>query len=221
MWPRQVRIVDLNGAELRTIGLPGLGSVGGFSGRPEDTETCYTFDSFLNPNEIYHYDFRTGTSTLFREPELDFDFSAYVTEQIFYPSRDGTRVPMFIVRRRDLPLDGANPTILYGYGGFNVSELPRFSPALLPWLERGGIYAVANLRGGGEYGETWHQGGMLKNKQNVLRRLHRRGRVPDRRRATPTPTGWPSTAAATAACWSAPWSTSVRNCSARPFPRWA
>jgi len=164
----QVKLVGLDGAALGVIELPGLGSVGGFAGKPRDTETYYTFDSFLNPSEIYHYDFRTGSSTLFRRPEIKFDFASCRTSQVFYQSKDGTRVPMFIVHRRDLALDGTNPTLLWGYGGFNVSEQPHFSAALLPWLEQGGVYAVANLRGGGEYGETWHQGGMLKNKQNVF-----------------------------------------------------
>jgi prolyl oligopeptidase len=164
----RVKLAGLDGADLGVIDLPGLGTVDGFAGRPGDTETWYTFNSFLNPSEIYHYDFRTGTSTLFRRPDIAFDFASCRTSQVFYESRDGTRVPMFIVHRRDLVLDGTNPTLLWGYGGFNVSEQPRFSPALLPWLEQGGVYAVANLRGGGEYGEAWHQGGILKNKQNVF-----------------------------------------------------
>jgi prolyl oligopeptidase len=164
----RVRIVGLDGAALGTIELPGLGAVTGFHGHPDDTETWYTFNSFLNPNEIYHYDFTTGQSTLFLKPEIRFDFAAYRTTQVFFESRDGTRVPMFLVHRNDLALDGSNPTILYGYGGFNIPLQPAFSIALLPWLEKGGIYAVANLRGGGEYGETWHEGGILKNKQNVF-----------------------------------------------------
>ncbi len=163
-----VRRIGLDGRDLGTIKLPGLGTVGGFHGHAEDTETWYTFNSFLNPNETYHFDLRTGRSTLLRKPDLKFDFGAYETSQVFYKSKDGTRVPMFIVHRRGLKLDGANPTILYGYGGFNISLQPAFSPGLLPWLEKGGVYAVANLRGGGEYGEDWHRGGMLKNKQNVF-----------------------------------------------------
>ncbi|RKZ19864.1 S9 family peptidase, partial [bacterium] len=141
-------------------------SVGGFHGHPGDTETYYVFTSYLNPSEIYHYDFTTGESTLFRAPEIDFDFTRYVTERLFYTSKDGTKVPLFMVRAADAPRDGSNPTVLYGYGGFNISLGPRFSTSTLPWLEQGGIYVVANIRGGGEYGETWHEAGMLKNKQN-------------------------------------------------------
>jgi len=163
-----VKVFDLQGGLINEITMPGLGSVGGFKGRPTDTETFYVFTSFLNPNEIYHYDFAAGKSELFRAPEIAFDFSGYATTQVFYPSKDGTSVPMFLVHRKDLELDGSNPTILYGYGGFNVSMNPFFSPALLPWLEMGGVYTLANLRGGGEYGEEWHEGGMLKNKQNVF-----------------------------------------------------
>ncbi len=164
----KVRIYALDGSFLREIPLPGLGSVGGFAGRREDADTYYVFTSYLNPSEIYHYDFATETSTLFRKPEIDFDFSRYQTEQVFYHSKDGTRIPMFIVHRKDLVRDGSSPTILYGYGGFNIPLGPQFSTGLLPWLEMGGIFASANLRGGGEYGETWHEAGMLKHKQNVF-----------------------------------------------------
>ena len=163
-----VRIHDLQGGLVNEISLPGPGSVGGFSGRPDDTETYYVFTSFLNPSEVYHYDFRTRQSTLYRSPEIDFDFSSYTTEQVFYRSKDGTRVPMFIVFRRGIALDGNHPTLLTGYGGFNIPYSPYFSTGLLPWLELGGVFAVANLRGGGEYGEEWHQAGMLDLKQNVF-----------------------------------------------------
>ena len=163
-----VKIFDTDGVFQKEIALPGLGSAGGFGGHEDDTETYYTFNSYLNPSEIYHYDFTTGTSTLFRRPEIDFDFSGYETERVFYQSKDGTRVPMFLVHKKDLPRDGSNPTILYGYGGFNISLNPRFRTSILPWLENGGVYAVANLRGGGEYGEAWHEEGMLANKQNVF-----------------------------------------------------
>ncbi len=164
----QVRIYDLDGTFRHEIPLPGLGSVGGFRGHPGDTETYYVFNSYLNPGEIYHFDFKTRQSTLFRKPEIAFDFGGYRTHQIFFASKDGAQVPMFLVHRKDLALDGSNPTILYGYGGFNISLNPSFSPAILPWLEQGGVYAVANLRGGGEYGEEWHKQGMLAVKQNVF-----------------------------------------------------
>ena len=163
-----VKIFKLDGTFTSELSLPGLGNVDGFYGRPEDTETFYSFNSYLNPNEIYHYDFQKGQSELFRAPEIDFDFSNYMTERVFYPSKDGTQVPLFLVHRKDLAMDGTNPTLLYGYGGFNVALNPRFRISVLPWIEQGGVYAVANLRGGSEYGSEWHEGGMLKNKQNVF-----------------------------------------------------
>jgi len=159
---------DHHGRMIGEVALPGIGSVGGLGGHREDTFTFYTFRSYLYPSTIFKYDFVTGESTVFREPEIDVDLSAYVTEQVFFESKDGTRIPMFVIRNRDVPMDGSNPTILYGYGGFNVSETPYFSISKLCWVEMGGVYAVANLRGGGEYGEDWHQAGMLKNKQNVF-----------------------------------------------------
>jgi len=163
-----VRLYALDGQPLGEIPLPGLGSVGGFTGRNSDTETWFSFDSYLSPSVIYHHDLVTGESTIFRRPELNFPFDEYVTERVFYRSKDGTRIPLWITRKRDLPSDGRNPVILYGYGGFNVSLSPYFSAARLPWLEQGGIWAVANLRGGGEYGEAWHEAGMLEHKQNVF-----------------------------------------------------
>jgi len=159
---------DHHGRMIGEVALPGIGSVGGLGGHREDTFTFYTFRSYLYPSTIFRYDFVTGKSTVFREPEIDVDLSVYVTEQVFFESKDGTRIPMFVIRNRDVPMDGSNPTILYGYGGFNVSETPYFSISKLCWVEMGGVYAVANLRGGGEYGEDWHQAGMLKNKQNVF-----------------------------------------------------
>jgi len=161
-----VKIFTREGDHVTDLALPGLGSVGGFSGHPDDTETYYLFTSYLNPSEIYHFDLTKHESKLFRSPSIDFDFDAYETKQVFYHSRDGARVPMFLVYRKDLELDGSNPTVLYGYGGFNISLTPRFSTGLLPWLEAGGIWATANIRGGGEYGEQWHKAGMLANKQN-------------------------------------------------------
>lgn len=160
-----VRIHDMDGKHVRDIALPGLGSVGGFHGRPGDAETYYSYTSFLSPGRIYHYDFASGESTLFREPEIAFDFSRYTTEQVFYTSKDGTKVPMFIVGAKDAPRDGSAPAILYGYGGFNISLGPYFSTATLPWLEQGGIYVVANIRGGGEYGKAWHEAAILDRKQ--------------------------------------------------------
>ncbi|MCB1183915.1 prolyl oligopeptidase family serine peptidase [bacterium] len=163
-----VRIHDLAGRFVREVPLPGPGTVSGFGGHADDTDTYFTFTGFLNPGEIHHYDFTTGETTLFRKPAIDFDFDAYTAEQVFFTSRDGTRVPMFLVHRRDLVRDGTNPTILHGYGGFNITQRPGFRISLLPWLEQGGVYALANLRGGGEYGEDWHRAGMLANKQNVF-----------------------------------------------------
>jgi len=145
-----------------------MGSVGGFGGQRGDTETFYLFTSFTVPGRIYRYDITTGRSSLWREPEVDFHPDDYETRQVFYTSKDGTRVPMFITHRRGLKLDGGNPTLLYGYGGFRISLTPGFQVANLVWVERGGVYAVPNLRGGGEYGEDWHQAGMKVKKQNVF-----------------------------------------------------
>jgi prolyl oligopeptidase len=165
----QVRQFDLAGKPLREVELPGLGSVEGFTGRRKDRETFFSFSSFTAPGTIYRYDLETGRSTVFRRPEIrGFDASQYETKQVFFPSKDGTRIPMFLTYKKGLKLDGSNPTYLYGYGGFNVSVVPAFSTTLLVWMERGGVYAVANLRGGGEYGEDWHQAGMKLKKQNVF-----------------------------------------------------
>ncbi|BAZ44327.1 prolyl endopeptidase [Chondrocystis sp. NIES-4102] len=164
----QIKIFNLDGTFVRQVELPGIGSVGGFNGKREDKDTFYTFTSFTTPPTIYRYDMVTGKSTLFRQPQVDFNPDDYQTQQIFYSSKDGTKVPMFITYKRGIKLDGNNPTYLYGYGGFNVSLTPSFSISNLVWLEMGGIYAVANLRGGGEYGEAWHQAGMKDKKQNVF-----------------------------------------------------
>jgi len=163
-----VRVFNLDSSFEREVTLPGLGSVGGFRGKRWDTETFYSFTSFTTPGTIYRYDATTGESTVFRQPKVDFDGSAYETKQVFYTSKDGTRVPMFIVHKRGLVLDGMNPTLLYGYGGFNISLSPSFSVSRVAWLEMGGVYALASLRGGGEYGEDWHQAGTKLNKQNVF-----------------------------------------------------
>jgi prolyl oligopeptidase len=164
----QIKIFDLNGAFVREVALPGLGSAGGFGGKRYDTETFYSFTSFTTPNTIYHYNMLTGESRVFRQPNVDFNPDDYETRQIFYTSKDGTKVPLFITHKKGLKQDGSNPTYLYGYGGFNVSLTPSFSPSNLVWMELGGIYAVPNLRGGGEYGEEWHQAGMKLKKQNVF-----------------------------------------------------
>jgi prolyl oligopeptidase len=163
-----VRVFDLTGSPVRQVELPGIGSVGGFSGRREDTETFYSFTGFTTPPTIYRYNLVTGESTLFRRPQVDFDPTDYETKQVFYTSKDGTQVPMFITHRKGITLDGTNPTLLYGYGGFGISLTPSFSISNLVWMEMGGVYAVPNLRGGGEYGEDWHQAGTKLNKQHVF-----------------------------------------------------
>jgi prolyl oligopeptidase len=163
-----VRVFALDGRPIREVALPGLGSAGGFDGRPGDTETFYSFTSYTVPGRIYRYDATTGTSTVWQEPKVDFQPDRYETKQVFFRSKDGTRVPMFITHLKGLKLDGRNPTVLYGYGGFNISLTPGFSPANLVWMEMGGVYAVPNLRGGGEYGEEWHQAGTKLKKQNVF-----------------------------------------------------
>lgn len=164
----QIKIVDLEGKLIREVALPGIGSAGGFGGKRYDTETFYAFTSFTAPTTIYRYNMVTGESTLYRQPQVDFDPADYETEQVFYASKDGTQVPMFIVHKKGLKLDGNNPTYLYAYGGFGASITPSFSVSSLVWLEMGGVYAIPNLRGGGEYGEDWHQAGMKLKKQNVF-----------------------------------------------------
>jgi prolyl oligopeptidase len=164
----QIKIFDLKGTLIREVELPGIGSAGGFGGKRYDTETFYSFTSFTTPATIYHYDLVKDKSTIFRQPTVDFNPADYETKQVFYRSKDGTQVPMFITHKKGLQLNGNNPTYLYGYGGFNVSLTPSFSVGSLVWLEMGGVYAVPNLRGGGEYGEEWHQAGTKLNKQNVF-----------------------------------------------------
>ncbi len=163
-----VKIFNIDGSFAREIELPGIGSVGGFNGKHNETECFYSFTSFTTPSTIYRYDLTTGISTIFRQSKVDFNPDDYVVKQVFYHSKDGTKVPMFITHKQDLVLDGNNPTYLYAYGGFNVSITPSFSISNLAWMELGGVYAVANLRGGGEYGEDWHQAGMKSRKQNVF-----------------------------------------------------
>ncbi|MEH1905974.1 MAG: prolyl oligopeptidase family serine peptidase [Nostoc sp.] len=164
----QIKIFDLKGAFVREVELPGLGSAGGFGGKRHDTETFYSYTSFTTPGTIYRYDMITGKSTVFRQPQVDFNPADYETKQVFYHSKDGTKVPMFITHKKGIKLDGNNPTYLYAYGGFNISMTPGFSVSLLVWMEMGGVYAMPNIRGGGEYGEEWHQAGIKDKKQNVF-----------------------------------------------------
>ncbi len=164
----QVVMRNLDGSDAGLLPLPMLGSVGGFSGKRSDREAFYTFTSFLQPATIYRYDFQSGTSSVFRAPGLDFDPAPYESRRVFLQSKDGTRLCLFLVHRRGLALDSSHRTYLYGYGGFNVPITPFFSVSNLVWLERGGVLAVAVLRGGSEYGEEWHQAGMLGKKQNVF-----------------------------------------------------
>jgi prolyl oligopeptidase len=164
----QVKIFNLDGSFVKEIDLPGIGSVAGFGGKRGDNETFYSFTSFTYPTTIYRYDFTGDRSTIYRQPQLNFNPDEYITNQIFYPSKYGTTIPMFITHKKGINLDGNNPTYLYGYGGFNISLTPSFSITQLVWLEMGGILAIPNLRGGGEYGEEWHQAGTKAHKQNVF-----------------------------------------------------
>lgn len=160
--------MNYDGSGKQAVELPGLGSAGGFGGEKDADKLYYSFTSFTYPTTIFEYDVATGESTPFFEPDLKFTPADFVEKQVTYTSKDGTPVTMFIVHKKGLELDGNNPTYLYGYGGFNISLSPSFSTFRIPMLENGAVYAMANLRGGGEYGEEWHQGGMLKNKQNVF-----------------------------------------------------
>ncbi len=164
----QVRIFTLAGESAGDIDLPGPGTVGGFGGHQDDTETFYVFSSYTVPPSIFHYDLETHTSTLWQRSEVAVDVDQFETQQVFYTSRDGTRIPMILAYRKGLERDGKRPTLLYGYGGFNISITPQFSVSYLAWMEMGGLVAVANLRGGGEYGEAWHQAGKTIHKQNVF-----------------------------------------------------
>ena len=163
-----MKAYDLDGRLIREIELPGIGTVGGFGGKRADKITHYAFTSFTTPGAIYHYDVASGRSTLWKQPKVDFDASPYETKQVFVKSRDGTKVPMFIVHKKGTKLDGTNATLLYGYGGFDISLTPNFSIGRAIWLEMGGVYALANLRGGGEYGADWHLAGTKLRKQNVF-----------------------------------------------------
>ncbi|MCH2114959.1 MAG: prolyl oligopeptidase family serine peptidase [Pirellulales bacterium] len=164
----QVRVIALDGSLISEVEMPGAGSAHGFGGRKDDTETFYMFTSYNMPTSIYRYDLTAGRSEQIRAPQIDFPAAKFEVRQAFYESADGTRIPILVTHRRGLELDGQNPTLLYGYGGFNISLTPRFSVEYAVWMEQGGVVAVANLRGGGEYGEPWHQAGKKTNKQNVF-----------------------------------------------------
>ncbi len=164
----QIRIHEMNGEFVREVEFPTLGTANGFDGRRSDTETFYSFSSFATPPSIYRYDLITGKSKLLRQAKVDFNPDDYEVKQVFYQSKDGTKVPMFIAYKKGLKLDGNNATLLYGYGGFNIPMTPSFSISRLLWMEMGGVFAMANLRGGGEYGEEWHRAGTKLNKQNVF-----------------------------------------------------
>lgn len=164
----QTKVYDLSGKFIREVKYPTIGTAIGFYGRRNDTETFYTFTSFAVPPTIYRYNLATGVSEVFRQPSVKFDPKEIEVKQVFYRSKDGTRVPMFIVHKKGIKLDGNNPTLLYGYGGFNISLTPSFSVSRIVWLEMGGVFAMPNLRGGGEYGEEWHRAGTKLKKQNVF-----------------------------------------------------
>lgn len=164
----KVKQYDYDGNLIRDVELPGVGSAGGFGAKKEDKVLYYSFTNYVTPGSIYKYNIAEGTSELYKKPEIDFNPEDYESKQVFYTSKDGTKVPMIITHKKGLELDGKNPTILYGYGGFNVSLTPSFSITNAVWMEQGGIYAVPNLRGGGEYGKEWHDAGTQMKKQNVF-----------------------------------------------------
>ena len=163
-----IKIFDLEGNHISDVDLPGIGTAFGFNGKVDDAETFFGYVSFNTPNTVNRFDVETGEITVFKAPEVAFDPGDYVVEQVFYNSNDGTRVPMFIAHHKDVVPDGNRPTLLYAYGGFNISLQPSFSVTRMAWMEMGGIFALANIRGGGEYGEEWHQAGTKLNKQNVF-----------------------------------------------------
>jgi prolyl oligopeptidase len=164
----RVMTYGLDGDPRREIELPGAGTAGGFLGRPGDRETFYSFTDLIRPRTVYRYDLETGQSRVFRTPRTNFDPRAFEEQQVFYPGKDGTRIPMLLAYHKGLKLDGRNPVLLYGYGGFGIPVLPEFSPKNIAWLELGGVYAIANIRGGGEYGEAWHRQANRSHKQVVF-----------------------------------------------------
>ena len=164
----KVKQYNKQGELIRDISLPGVGTAGGFGGKKEQTTLYYSFTNYKTPGTTYSFDVQSGESKVYRKSGIDFNSDNYTSEQVFYTSKDGTNVPMIITYKSDIKLDGSNPTILYGYGGFNISLTPRFSSTTAAWLEQGGVYAVANIRGGGEYGKEWHKAGTQMQKQNVF-----------------------------------------------------
>ena len=164
----QVKLFDPAGKFVREVVFPGIGTATGFDGKPSESETFYSFSGYATPPTIYRYDVKTGESALLRQAKVKFDPALYETKQVFYPSKDGTKIPMFITSKKGIKLDGNNPTLLYGYGGFNIPMTPAFSIPIATWIDMGGVYAVANLRGGGEYGKDWHKAGTKERKQNVF-----------------------------------------------------
>jgi prolyl oligopeptidase len=164
----EVVTFDLTGGNRKEVSLPGIGTAAGFGGHRKDKTTFFNFAGFTTPSTVYRLELETGKVATFRQPALQFDPHQYETAQVFYSSKDGTKIPMFISHKKGMKLDGQNPTLLYGYGGFNISMTPFFSPKVIQWMEMGGVYVVANIRGGGEYGKAWYDAGRLKNKQNVF-----------------------------------------------------
>jgi prolyl oligopeptidase len=163
-----IKQYDYNGKLVRDIQLPGVGTAGGFGGKEKETTLYFSFTNYVTPGTTYTFDPKTGKSAIYQKPKVDFNSADYESKQVFYTSKDGTKVPMIITYKKGTKLNGQNPTILYGYGGFNVSLTPAFSISNAVWLENGGVYAVANLRGGGEYGKKWHDAGTQLKKQNVF-----------------------------------------------------
>jgi len=164
----ETEVFGLDGTYRHNVEFPGIGSVNGFGGKTNDNITFYTFTSFNYPSVIFKYNIAEDKSEIYHKSEVDFNGDDYITKQVFFESKDGTKVPMFIVHKKELVLDGTNPTMLYGYGGFNITYTPRFSVTNSVWMEQGGVYALAGIRGGGEYGEEWHKAGTILNKQNVF-----------------------------------------------------
>ena len=176
----QVKAFDLTGRLVREVDLPGVGTAAGFDGERSDRETFYSFTTYTSPSTVYRYDVATGQSTVFRKPKVDFDPSRFETKQVFHTGNDGARIPMFLSHKKGLKLDGSNPTHLYGYGGFNIALTPSFHPENVVWMEMGGVFAVANLRGGGRVRRALAQGRHRRTQAERLRRLHRRGAMVDR-----------------------------------------